>query len=244
MGSTILPTCEPQEPFSYLGNLNRIPELFLWEKNTGGNFTWVNEKFSRIFGGGKDPQDLIGRNDSYLFEDHSSLRYQEQDSDTIFLNKPIKILETIQSKKMDKKILCVTTKVPKYNNQNLPVGTIGCAIDITYPLSIFAQFLLAEKRGSKYIGSTLQNSEKKFENIKLTSRESECLALYLRARSSKEISRILKLSPKTVDYYIAKAKAKLNACSKSDIFDKAIEYGFINLMPDIIFKKEISIILK
>jgi len=154
--------------------LNKFPGIFIWEKDIESNFTWVNENFSSIFCGLKDPRDIIGMNDYHLFENKYSSRYQEQDRETISINNSIKILETIPSINTGKKILCVTTKIPKYNNKNVPVGTIGHSIDITNSFIMIGKLL--SNTQYKNIENCISKSstiigQREFGNIKLTNSE-------------------------------------------------------------------------
>lgn len=57
-------------------------------------------------------------------------------------------------------------------------------------------------------------------NIILTRREAECLYYIMFDKSSKEISRELGLSTRTIETHLMKAKLKLNCCTKKELISK------------------------
>lgn len=173
--------------------------------------------------------------------------YQAHDKEAILLKDSIKIFEIIQSKKMEVPKMCLTTKTPKLDGQNIPISTFGVSVDVTSAFFRIGQFL-AQTHWEKGKNCVFLNSYRIDQNtvkgIQLSPRESECLFFYVRNRSAKEIGRILKLSPRTVQFYIENIKEKFHACSKAELFDKAIEYAFFNIIPESIFKEHPSILLE
>jgi len=65
----------------------------------------------------------------------------------------------------------------------------------------------------------------------LTTRESECLFYLLRGMTTKRIGDILKISPRTVEKFIYKIKEKLGCNFKSELIEKAISDGMLNIIP-------------
>jgi len=72
-------------------------------------------------------------------------------------------------------------------------------------------------------------TDKPFKN--LTVRETECLCYLIRGNTAKETARRMALSPKTVEYYISNIKIKWTCYSKADIIEKAVNEGFIDIIP-------------
>lgn len=70
------------------------------------------------------------------------------------------------------------------------------------------------------------------KNIKLTLREIECLSLWFNGKSAKQIARILNISFKTVQSYLARASLKFHCRTKSDFLDKINALGITNLFDD------------
>ena len=61
----------------------------------------------------------------------------------------------------------------------------------------------------------------------LTKRELDCYLWLLKGRSVKEIAQKLNLSARTVDFYVTSMKLKLNCARKSELFDRAMEFGLL-----------------
>ena len=78
----------------------------------------------------------------------------------------------------------------------------------------------------------LDNQSRTFRygDISFSFREAQCIHYLLKNYSAKQTSKQLNISPKTVEFHIARVKNKLNCNTKSQIVDKAIELGFIDLM--------------
>lgn len=62
---------------------------------------------------------------------------------------------------------------------------------------------------------------------KLTEREFLCLCYYLTGKTAAEISKILKIAPKTASAHLYNVRAKLGARSRSQLFQTAFEHGLI-----------------
>jgi DNA-binding CsgD family transcriptional regulator/predicted ester cyclase len=67
------------------------------------------------------------------------------------------------------------------------------------------------------------------EVLKFTPRQLECLSLWLHAKTSKEISQILAISSKSVNFYLDKAKATLRSSSRSQVYERLDELNTIHL---------------
>lgn len=61
-----------------------------------------------------------------------------------------------------------------------------------------------------------------FENIYFTKREAECMLLMLKGKTVNEMARVLKLSPRTIEYYTKNMKIKLGCRTKYNLI-KIIE---------------------
>lgn len=59
----------------------------------------------------------------------------------------------------------------------------------------------------------------KHGNAYFTRREAECMVLLLKGKAINSVANILKLSPRTVEYYIKNMKAKLGCRTKFDLVD-------------------------
>lgn len=77
----------------------------------------------------------------------------------------------------------------------------------------------------------MTDKKTKYLDIKLSKRQSECLYYLLRGKSAVAIAKILKLSPKTVEYYIDEIKNKMRCRNKAELIEKAIDNGYIEFNP-------------
>lgn len=59
-------------------------------------------------------------------------------------------------------------------------------------------------------------------NTSLSPREVECIVHVLRGKTSKQIARVLKLSHRTVEFYIGRVKHKLYCNTKSELIEKVL----------------------
>jgi DNA-binding CsgD family transcriptional regulator len=65
------------------------------------------------------------------------------------------------------------------------------------------------------------------QNVYLTKREAECMFLLLKGKSINTIAEVLKLSPRTIEYYLKNMKSKLNCHSKFELIDLIQHSEFI-----------------
>jgi len=70
-----------------------------------------------------------------------------------------------------------------------------------------------------------------FSIFNLTEREGHCLFYLVRGKTAKEISEKLNLSRRTVEQYTESIKIKFNCSKKSDLIEKAIQIGFVYILP-------------
>lgn len=66
----------------------------------------------------------------------------------------------------------------------------------------------------------------KLHNLYLTKREAECMLLLLKGKSINTIGDILKLSPRTIEYYLKNIKIKLNCRTKFDLIELILHSDF------------------
>ncbi len=67
----------------------------------------------------------------------------------------------------------------------------------------------------------------KHGNTYLTRREAECMALLLKGKTINSVANILKLSPRTVEYYIKNMKSKLGCKTKFELVDLVYASDFM-----------------
>ncbi|MBS0287257.1 MAG: helix-turn-helix transcriptional regulator [Proteobacteria bacterium] len=67
----------------------------------------------------------------------------------------------------------------------------------------------------------------KYNGIKLTKREVECLSLYLKGKTSHEIATQLSLNKKTIDTFLSLIKKKFHCRTRSELFEIIWDLGIL-----------------
>jgi DNA-binding CsgD family transcriptional regulator len=78
--------------------------------------------------------------------------------------------------------------------------------ELTYDVNIQSKFL-----------STINNI---YSTHNITKREHDCIMCYLKGLSSKQIGKLLNISPKTVDRHFENIKEKLNLSKRNELFHR------------------------
>jgi DNA-binding CsgD family transcriptional regulator len=218
-----------------------MPEVFLWKKDINSVYTAINKDCAELFGIKK------GRHFSG-FTDHDipckisefSEQFQQQDKQVIASGQPLKIIEIHLCSKNQWQVM-LNTKNPLRDENNDIVGTFACCINITKQLGqlqhLFSsmQMIQSAKKSTLNRGSYILHQE----NIEpfLTKRQMDCLFYLMRGKTAKETASLLNLSKRTVEYYIAQMKNTFLCHTKSELIDLAISQGFMNIIPDCLYRR-------
>lgn len=126
-------------------------------------------------------------------------------------------------------------KTPIKNENSLVTGLCINCLDVSN-ISEFKTYLRLQHIDSKIRGNTKlpisYTLTSEHNTMKLTEKQECCLFLMLRGKTYKEIGKILKLSPRTIESHIEAIKCKLNCQKKSDIIEKALTHGYLNNIPN------------
>ncbi len=158
-----------------------------------GHFLYANLALAKL-SGLRSPYEIMGRVDyeipSLLFEDEDVLdAWRDQDKNIVSSKRTLAMLE-VHPGAVDSPLIC--RKVPFYNNNNECIGTF-CTIKY---LEVFSANDFVKGR---LPGSLLLNRPDDF----FTERECEIIFFKLQGMSSKEIAKILYLSPRTIENRMA-----------------------------------------
>lgn len=126
------------------------------------------------------------------------------------------------------------------NDQGNNIGIIALSLEINN-LNVEKKIISSYQDNYHYRSVNQSASQHYLVNddypeVKFTKRESECLFYLLRGKSSTQIASILHISPRTVESYTEQIKQKMLCDNKSQLIEKAIEKGFINIIPPSIIK--------
>lgn len=113
------------------------------------------------------------------------------------------------------------------------IGLVCQADDFTHSNVIDFSRFLGEGRNHFYGKSTSQffySIEDTYPDSTLSQRQSECLFYILRCKRTKEIAKILQISPRTVETYINEIKLKLGCNTIPQIMERAVSQGYLSVM--------------
>lgn len=137
--------------------------------------------------------------------------------------------------------LLLYEKSPIFDKNQKLIGLITYGTDITnYNLIDYSRFIFEH---SKYFPQNKKRFSYIIEdgtvnNFNLSERQTACLFFLLRGKSDKEIGKILNLSPRTVESYINEIKHKMDCLTRTQVIEKSIHEGLINMIPSGFFKEE------
>jgi len=118
----------------------------------------------------------------------------------------------------------LSIKFPWYNSNNKAIGVFGCSVILGKQnlADALSQMSVLGLLSSNLEESIVDNSV--IDGVFLSTRERECVSLLVKGKTAKEIGKIMKLSHRTVEHYLATVKTKLNVSSKSELIDKVFSY--------------------
>lgn len=219
-------------------------------KDQDSTFMYANKEYAKIIGIKESKHlDIIGRTDFDMPCDtiNCAELFRNQDKAVIATEKRMRILDIHPFAGKEWKAY-IFTKTPFYDDNKNVAGTIFNGVDITNSTILELGSLLSKMTTeirTNLLGS--QNSfllTHDFNEVKLSSREAECLFFLLRGKTAKLIAKFLGISSRTVEEHLSNLKHKFNARNKYDLIDKTIQAGFLNTIPNSLFNIQLSIALK
>ena len=179
-------------------------------------------------------KNVIGYTDFNLPWARLTELYQKHDRDAMQKNKS-EVLEPVQIDQ-SMTISSRTLKLPITDSSGEVIGIFGQMDVLAVNNNLneaLSTLIFCDKIKVAHTNHLLKNYRLDHydKNLKLTQRETECLFLLIRGKSAKEIARFLKISPRTVEVYIENIKLKMKISSRSQIVDKALELGMLEIIP-------------
>jgi DNA-binding CsgD family transcriptional regulator len=116
-------------------------------------------------------------------------------------------------------------KVPLCDLRGEVVGVFGLSFFTEMRQLIEGTISVLKRRGVATLPTALVSDVGR-QNLNLTGREKECLYYLIRGMSTKQIGKALKLSHRTVEFYLERIKNKLDCHSRSELIAKLIDNGF------------------
>lgn len=213
---------------------NQIPGLFT-VVDLDSNFIFANTTSLDWFGYSSLDQ-LQGS--SYC---HFPCRVSEQHEaftcqDKLVFNreKPLKILGRFCYSKNQWRIL-FGEKYLIRNRENEVIGVVSYFNDVTNnKIFDFSRLLGSINSETSRLIFSQQMSyyiEDNYPDSLLTEREDECLFYILRGKTTKEVAKLLNISPRTVETHFNNIKQKLICSNRSQVIEKSINLGYMNIIP-------------
>ncbi len=133
------------------------------------------------------------------------------------------------------------------NEKNETIGLISHGIDVSN-IRAYRPYLSMHKIDNNLSRKNISTASYILSGehcpLLLSNRQQECLFLLVRGKTIKEIGRILKISPRTVEDHMNAIKSKMDCYTKSQLIEKAIDSGFLYYVPRKIQENEFDEIKK
>jgi len=199
-------------------------------KKTDFSFVDCNDSFL-LYAGVSNKDKILGLNDYDLVWSKYADNYRKQDKDALEGNH-YSTLVPFQDHEGNEMVF-FKTKLQWINEKKEIIGVVSYAIDVTSPRSLkIINLLYKTDSGNR---SHNYSIGKKHLSTLLSDRESECLFYLIRGKTAKSIAEILGLSFRTVEHHIDGLKLKFNCSCKSELINSAISEGFVEIIPNAIF---------
>lgn len=191
----------------FLINLGSFLELpcHVYLKSVKGYFLECNKIQATSFGCHHE-KEVIGHSDKDFFSQEIAKCLTNNDKSIMHSNMPKIFMEKITVHNQPK--LFLSYKMPFYNASQKLIGVFGTSINLND--NTFIPTFSLPLQGSK---------ENKASS--LSHRERECVRYLSHGLTAKQIARVLKLSPRTVEFYIENAKKKLVCHNRIELIAKA-----------------------
>jgi PAS domain S-box-containing protein len=218
-------------------------------KDENSAFLYVNDALAAI-AGFDSKHDAIGMTDHDLPCDAAACAhlFRAQDKEVMEKERSLRILDIHPCAKGEWRAF-IFSKMPLRNEDGDIAGTIFHGEEISEKTTlelgnILVSVTLPNLNNHSLVSGTSYIISCTCEQPQLTPREAEVLFLLLRCRTPKQISAVLNISVRTVERHIDHLKHKFGAGSKSELLDRSLELGFLNQIPESLYKQQLSMILR
>ncbi len=214
--------------YNAINLLQQLPGFVAW-KNCDSVFLGCNENlaFHLDF---KHTQNIIGLKDIDLkFNTDELAEFHLQLDKFALQGKQLEVIHCLNTP--TEEIVYHLIKKPIYDEKNNINGIVFCC----HPLSRSGVISYLTKHEGQYCPEAYIPTYYQLSVIsnpsELSSRELEVLFCILRGKTAKQVGEILTLSKRTVESYLINIRTKLNCQNKSALLVKAIELGYMSILP-------------
>lgn len=213
-------------------------------KDKNSVFAYANSQYANIVGL-KDAAEIVGRTayDMPAKISECAFLFHEQDKKVIDTGKHM-VLFGIHPDQEGKFKAYKFIKIPLRDGDKKTVGTFLSGEEITnqttYALSSFIKKMPLEVNGKLFLENGCYLVGTEHASIDMDERNHEILFYMLHGKQHTFIADVLGILPKDVDGHINQLKQKFDASSLSELKDKALDAGFLQILPASIFVHSIS----
>lgn len=215
-------------------------------KDRNSIFLYVNQAYGQLVGVPRYLE-LIGKREDELpcGAAECADMYRQQDLEVMETGLPLRILD-IHPYANDHWRAFIFIKTPLLDAEHNMIGTLFYGSDASAPLS---RPLMQLVNMLALYGPELDLSRSThyaLANVKLELSRSEAEVLFylLHSKTQAEIARTLDLSDFSLEQQLELLKKKFGAASQADLIDKALRLGYSCLIPNSLFDRQLSTILR
>lgn len=194
-----------------LGKFHNIFYHLYW-KDCNGRYQACNDTQAKNTGL-TTASDLIGLSDYDLYSSQDADFLRENDLSIMESKQPNIFFETGPWTKKNEIANALSIKVPLFTRSKKNAGIIGLSIILNGNISLPV--------------FTLSKTEVPKDFSALTMRQLDCLYYLVLGMTIKEIAKVMKLAPKTIEHYFEKIKFKLSCQTRSELVKKALQISYI-----------------
>ncbi|MFK7827649.1 MAG: PAS domain-containing protein [Oligoflexales bacterium] len=211
-------------------------------------FIYANAEYAKAIGL-KDHLDIVGRTDYDMPSNtvNCADAFRSQDQMVIDQKQKMKVLDIHPFEDGSWKIF-LFSKTPYLDVTNEVSGIIFHGEEITNSSLLEIGSMLSKIPFKKPVINGLgQNSyqvDSMSNPINLSPRQSEVLFFLIRGKTGAQVAKILGISIRTFQEHLDHIKNKFNAQNKYELIDKAVELGYLNIIPASLFTTQLSVALK
>jgi DNA-binding CsgD family transcriptional regulator len=217
----------------------------LWGcKDENSVFMYANAAYGQAVGV-KHHLDMVGRTDFDTPCDTAACAsmFQAQDKEVMVSTRPLKILD-IHPFSGGRWRAYLFEKAPLIQQGKI-IGTIFHGMDITSARTLELGSLLGRIRaGAGQDGQLSYVVGDQTGSVDTSPREAEVLFFLIRGKRVKDIAVLLDLSPRNVEQHVATLRHKFSAASQCELIDQAINRGYLDYIPERLFKQQLSVVVR
>lgn len=205
---------------------------YVWWKDMSSVFLKTNANTARLLGF-KHAEDLVGITDyEVLSKAAAEADYRVGEDKKVQSNYATMSFLNVTSFTSNDVTVLLVNKSLFFDENSKPLGIAGQGIELNRRVLNDMPLLSKEfstHRDRKTRTTYYLNGE--YGDIKLSTRQAQCLFYVLRGKTSKVIARILQLSNRTVESYIDDIKVKIRCQNKAELIEKSFDLGFLEIIP-------------